>query len=257
MTTVLKLGGSVLTRKNEPETVDRTALDRAADAVAGSADDRLVLVHGGGSFGHHHAERHGVSATDGSRDAAALTDIHGAMRELNRAVVEALQKRGVGALPVEPLSLAYRGRTGDESGDGLHLPAGGVEAMLAEGFLPVLHGDVVVHEGEGGAILSGDDVVVSLARSLGADRVGLCSAVPGVLGADGTVLARIESAADAADALGGSDATDVTGGMARKVRTLLDLDTPAHVFGPAGLGAFLTGGSPGTAVVGTDASDRE
>ncbi|MFB6188703.1 MAG: acetylglutamate kinase, partial [Halapricum sp.] len=57
MTTVLKLGGSVVTEKSEPETVDRAALDVVADdiadAVATDGSERqsdLVVVHGGGSF---------------------------------------------------------------------------------------------------------------------------------------------------------------------------------------------------------------
>ena len=49
-----------------------------------------------------------------------------------------------------------------------------------------------------------------------------------------------------------SDTTDVTGGMAGKVRTLLELDTEAHVFGLDGLTAFLSGGAPGTVVSGGD-----
>jgi isopentenyl phosphate kinase len=62
------------------------------------------------------------------------------------------------------------------------------------------------------------------------------------------VIDRIESFTDAADALEGSDATDVTGGMAGKVRTLLDLDAPAHVFGADDLPTFLSGGDPGTRI---------
>jgi isopentenyl phosphate kinase len=250
MTVVLKLGGSVVTRKDEPETVDREALGRAAGAIARDPPDGgVVLVHGGGSFGHYHADRHGVSAADGSRDAEALAAIHAAMTDLNGAVLDALHERDVAALPVRPLSLVHRGPGGDPI---LHLPTGSVAAMLAEGFVPVLHGDVVVHEGRGGTILSGDEVVVSLARSLGAERVGVCSTVPGVLGTDGEVVARIDSLDDAAGALGASDATDVTGGMAGKVRALLDLPAPAHVFGLADLPAFLAGGAPGTAVGGAD-----
>ncbi|MFB6150907.1 MAG: isopentenyl phosphate kinase [Haloarculaceae archaeon] len=268
MTTVLKLGGSVVTRKNEPETVDDRALDAAAAAVAGALDDAsrretdedgadtpvdgLVVVHGGGSFGHHHAAERGVSATEGTRDAGDVTAIHGAMGELNAAVVEALQARGVEALPVRPLSVASQDRDGD-----LALPTGAVAAMLDEGFCPVLHGDVVVQAGAGATIASGDDLVVALATGLGVDRVGLCSTVPGVLDADGTVVPRIDRFADVADAVGESDATDVTGGMAGKVRALLDLPVPAHVFGPDDLEAFLAGGAPGTLVAGGDGPGDE
>jgi isopentenyl phosphate kinase len=120
--------------------------------------------------------------------------------------------------------------------------------MLDEGFVPVLHGDVVVHAGRGATILSGDELVVSLAASLDADRVGLCSDVPGVLDDAGAVVPRIERFEDVADYLGGSEATDVTGGMAAKVRELLALDAPAQVFDLDGLAGFLDGADVGTTI---------
>jgi isopentenyl phosphate kinase len=246
MTTVLKLGGSVVTEKDSPETVDDDALARAAEAVADFEGD-LVLVHGGGSFGHHAAAERGVTADSGTCSAADARAIHDAMGRLNAAVLDALHEAGVDALPVRPLSLASRDADGD-----LSVPTGSVATMLAEGFVPVLHGDGVVESGAGVTVTSGDDLVVALTGdgALDVDRVGLCSTVPGVLDADGAVVGRIERFADAADALGGSDATDVTGGMAAKVEKLLALDAPAHVFGPDGLEVFLAGGSPGTVVAG-------
>ena len=243
---VLKLGGSVVTEKSRPETVAADALARAADAVAAHVAGRpggLVLVHGGGSFGHPHAERHGVTATEGTRDAGAVTDVHGAMKRLNAAVVGALAERDVPAVPVHPLSAASR-----DADAALSLPVEAPRRMLGEGFVPVLHGDVVVHAGRGATVLSGDELVVALARDLGADRVGLCSDVPGVLDGAGEVVERVETFEDVAAVLGGSEATDVTGGMAAKVRALLDLEAPANVFDLDGLAAFLSGGDPGTRV---------
>lgn len=246
--TVLKLGGSVVTEKDTPETLDGDAIDRAAEAIAAAGvangeRSELVVVHGGGSFGHHHASRHGVSTTSGSRDASALTEIHRAMGDLNEAVVDGLQSRGVDALPVRPLSVAYR--TGS-----LVLPTGGVDAMLSEGFVPVLHGDVVVDAGAGGTVLSGDEIVGHLAESLDADRIGLCSTVPGVLDDGGAVVPEITSYDEVSDALGESEATDVTGGMARKVERLLELGMPASVFDLDSLGEFLETGRAGTVVIG-------
>jgi isopentenyl phosphate kinase len=72
--------------------------------------------------------------------------------------------------------------------------------------------------------------------------------VPGVLDADGDVIDRIESFDAVADVLGESDATDVTGGMSAKVRTLLDMDVPAWVFGLDELDGFVRGESTGTQV---------
>jgi len=241
--TVLKLGGSVVTDKSEPETVDRGALEAAAAAIATADSDGLVVVHGGGSFGHHHAAAHGVTDTEGTHDAAGILAIHDAMRELNDAVVNALQGRDVPAVPIHPLSAAHRDAAGETT-----LPSEQVETMLAEGFVPVLHGDVIAQSREGATILSGDEIVTLLAKQLAADRVGLCSTVPGVLDADDEIIERIDAFETVADVLGASDVTDVTGGMAAKVRTLLKLDTPASIFGPEDLEAFLAGERPGTLV---------
>jgi isopentenyl phosphate kinase len=245
MTVVLKLGGSVVTDKETPETLDEAALAAAVDAVAAATPDRLVVVHGGGSFGHHNAERHGVSSTTGTHDAAGVFEIHDAMRRLNDEVVGRLQSADVPALPVHPLSAGVRDADAE-----LRLPLDATATMLDEGFVPVLHGDVIAHAGAGATIVSGDELVTRLARGLDADRVGLCSTVPGVYDAEGAVLPEITSFDDVKAALGESEATDVTGGMAAKVRALLELGAPAHVFGPEALSDFLAGEDAGTVIRG-------
>ncbi|SDZ82640.1 isopentenyl phosphate kinase [Haloplanus vescus] len=242
MTTVLKLGGSLITDKERAETLDGEALAAAADAIA-DCDDEVALVHGAGSFGHHYADAHGVSVTEGTTDASAALEIHGSMTTLNRFVLSRLHDRNVSALPVHPLSAGAR-----DADAALDFPIPSVRTMLGEGFVPVSHGDVLAHEGEGATIVSGDEVVVRFAEGLDADRVGLCSTVDGVYDADGAVIDHIEDFDSVASALGESDATDVTGGMAGKVRTLLELDAPAYVFGADDLSTFLSGGEPGTRI---------
>ncbi len=243
MTTVLKLGGSVITEKDRPETVDSAMLERAAESVA-ILPGRTVIVHGGGSFGHHHASAHGVSSTEATRDDAGIRAIHGAMKRLNGTVIDALADTGVRAVPVHPFSGARRRSDGT-----LELGTAPVATMLDEGFVPVLHGDTVVHEAAGATIVSGDELVVALATALDADRVGVCSSVPGVYDAAGNVIDRIESFDDIRDAVGASDTTDVTGGMAGKVHELLALDVPAYVFDIDGLETFAADGDPGTKIV--------
>ncbi len=243
MTTVVKIGGSVITEKDRRETLAGDALSQTADAVAKAVDDRLIVVHGAGSFGHPHADEHGVTTTEGTHNHRAVTEIHGGVRTLNQFVLSRLHARDVQAVPVHPLSVAHRTADGDT-----RFPADTVTTLLDEGFCPVTHGDGIAHADNGVTVLSGDEIVVELARSVNADRVGLCTTVSGVLDTDGSVIDRITAFEDAADALGGSDATDVTGGMAGKVRTLLALDSPAFVFGLDRLDAFLDGRDAGTRI---------
>ncbi|UTF55140.1 isopentenyl phosphate kinase [Natronosalvus rutilus] len=246
-TTVVKLGGSVVTDKDRDETLDADSLETAADAVAtalGSGDvEDLVIVHGGGSFGHVHASEHGVSTTDGTHDVGAVHAIHGAMKTLDEFVLQRLLERDVPAVPVHPFSVASRDAEGR-----LDLPTAPVETMLAEGFVPVLHGDVVSHRGEGVTIVSGDELIVELATALEAERVGLCSTVPGVLDDTGDVIERIEDYADVEAVLGTSESTDVTGGMAAKVQALLALESRASIFGLESLPAFFRGEGAGTTI---------
>ncbi|MEM4781872.1 MAG: isopentenyl phosphate kinase [Halalkalicoccus sp.] len=240
---VLKLGGSVITEKDGNEAVDEERLADLAGAIAECDREEVVIVHGAGSFGHRYAAKHGVSRTDGTHDAAAVREIHGSMERLNGTVLEALGAEGVPAVPVDPLSLAHRTREG-----ALSLPMRGIETTLGEGFVPVTYGDVIGHRGTGATIVSGDELVVALAEGLDADRVGLCSTVPGVLDDAGEVIPEITGYEAVAAYLGESEATDVTGGMAGKVRALLELDAPASIFGPEALEGFLAGRAPGTRI---------
>ncbi|MFW6003162.1 MAG: isopentenyl phosphate kinase [Halanaeroarchaeum sp.] len=243
MTTIVKLGGSVVTKKDTRETVDGEALRRAASAIADAGVEDLVVVHGGGSFGHPIAAELDVSSGAGTHDAAAIRTIHRTMGTLVRRVADDLGAATVPAVPVRPFSAGYRTEEGDVA-----LYTDAVETMLEEGFVPVLHGDVFATEQRGATIVSGDELVVSLARALDADRVGLCSTVPGVLDEDGDVVPSIEEYAAVRAILGDSESTDVTGGMEAKVRALLDAEVPASIFGLDDLEEFLAGESAGTRV---------
>ena len=242
MTTVVKLGGSVITAKKDRETLDDRSLSRAAGAIA-EADEEVAVVHGAGSFGHPHAAEYGVTETTGTHDYEAVTAIHGAVTTLTRFVVSRLHAADAPAVPVHPLSAGYRNEGGET-----RLPTGAVETLLSEGFLPVTHGDGVAHVGEGTTVVSGDELVVALARAVNADRVGLCSAVPGVLDDDGNVIDRIDSFDSVASVFGENPGADVTGGMAGKVQRSLGLDAPAFVFGLDELKAFLDGRDAGTRI---------
>lgn len=243
MTTVLKLGGSVITDKSRPETVDERALARATDAIADAGPSELVLVHGGGSFGHPAAERHGLSREVGTRDVAAVTEVTDAMQRLNDRVLAALHERSVPALRVPPLAMAARTDAGEIECADL-----AVRRLREEGFLPALHGDLVGHAGVGCSVVSGDELAVALGRALEADRLGFCSDVPGVLDPDGEVIDRIDGTTDHEAALSGSAAPDVTGGMAAKVAALASCELPAAIFGLDTLPAFLAGELPGTTI---------
>lgn len=235
MRAILKIGGSVLTDKTEEETLsDR--FDDVIETVADADRDGLILVHGAGSFGHPHAARHEL----GGGGVEGAYETHEAVARLNGLVVGALNEHGADAVPVHPLSCAWRGDTfGFET-----LPT---QTLREEGFLPVLHGDVVAESGSGVSVLSGDEIAVELARLHGdAADVGMCASAGGVLDEEGNRLEHVSSVEEVTEF--GGEGVDVTGGISGKVESLLSLPSGGRVFGADELEEYLGGEAVGTLV---------
>jgi isopentenyl phosphate kinase len=212
---VLKIGGSILTDKSRRLFARSEEINRVAEEVAPYAEN-LILVHGAGSFGHVQAEEYRLREKFRPE---GLRITHSSVVELNRLVVEALARSGANPMPVHPFSCVTLRDGGIES-----FSLEPIERMIEEGLLPVLHGDVAMDITRRAGIVSGDDLVPYLARSLNAEIVAEGTDKDGVL-VEGKPLKRISrddwSSVDGH--LGGSSTTDVTGGMREKVLKLLGL----------------------------------
>jgi isopentenyl phosphate kinase len=218
---VLKLGGSVVTFKDKPFTPDTGNIKRLAEEVASSGPQPLIIVHGGGSYGHPVAKEYSISGGYKERkQLPGFSKTHQAMVELNRIIVNALLDADVAAFSLSPSSFIATEAKRITSVD-----ASIVKALLGSGMVPVLYGDAVVDTQQGFAILSGDQLVTRLAYSLKAERIVMGSDVDGVYTADPKLvkearlipvlsLRELEGMIKIGEALN----TDVTGGMLGKVR---------------------------------------
>lgn len=268
MLIIVKFGGSVITDKSKAGVIREDVIEQLAKTIASVnlANCSLIIVHGAGSLGHPEAAAYGIAHEVTRANAHGVVVTHAAVSSLNMAVVSTLQKFGVDAVPFHPIScaLAKNGRLvdcGEEQ----------IKCLLSVGLVPVLHGDVVMDTENGGCIVSGDQIVPTLAKSLHADGVCVVTATGGVLDAEGNVIPKItrdtfpmisfeageiskagdagEVSAEASDEVSGkvsdeAPCADVTGGMQSKVLELLELadsGIPAHIIKPEMLAAFLEG----------------
>lgn len=221
----LKLGGSLITDKTGVELVRSDVLVRLAaeiaQARAAQPGVRLLIGHGGGSFGHvaaaQHDTRQGVAT---AVQWHGFAEVHAAMVRLNRLVTEALLAADVPAISVQPSALAMC-----EDGHITHIIAQSIQSALDAGLVPVIYGDVAFDALRGGTIISTEEVMAALVEDLRPSWLLLAGEVAGVLDSDGTLIPAIMQAnyAQVEAALGGSRGTDVTGGMASKVRGMLAL----------------------------------
>jgi isopentenyl phosphate kinase len=221
--TIVKLGGSVLTRKRERESLRPKILTRLAEELA-TASTPLVVLHGAGSFGHPDARRFrlaeppgpgGVSA-ERRRGAAVVSR---EVRRLHAAVLQALVAAGMNPWSV-PGSMVGRNRSGvlDD------LDSAPFADALAAGVTPVSFGDVVRDDAWGFSILSADTIAMELARDLPARRVLFVSDVGGVYepGAKGRPVAVPVVTPELIVRLRPSEGVaDVTGGIRAKAEAML------------------------------------
>lgn len=218
----MKLGGSVITDKSRYRTPRLDAIARLARELA-SCGDRLVVVHGAGSYGHVLAREHRLTDGDdgsGSRRLAAMR-VHADVRELGQLVTRALLDAKAPAVwhSTHDIARLNLGRLTTFSW-------GHVLESLENGLVPVLSGDLVPDSARGFGILSGDVLMVELARALRPARAVFATDVEGIYDRDpkepgARLLARI-AATDARQA-GSSPHADITGGMAGKLARARDV----------------------------------
>ena len=96
----LKLGGSLITDKHQPETPRLEVLARLAGEIARALNAQpqltLLIGHGSGSFGHTAALRHNTRAGAHSPEHwRGFAEVAAAAGKLNRLVEDALRAAGV------------------------------------------------------------------------------------------------------------------------------------------------------------------
>ncbi len=248
--TILKIGGSVITEKGSVSSAKKDEIDRISQEISAYAKEvkiPLILVHGAGSFGHPQAIEH---LTRGF-NASGVYLTHASVKALNSTVVDSLNKAGLNALPVHPLSCCLL-----ENGKIADFQSGQINLMLGKDIVPVLHGDVVMDRTLGAAVLSGDRIVAYLAAVTSATGIGAGSNVDGVLDNKGDVIKKITplSFVDIKKDILGASSPDVTGGMLGKVSELVDLSKKgisSRIFNAAKKGIvskFLYGEDVGTLI---------
>ncbi len=229
---ILKLGGSVITDKSKDFTMAQETLDRISKEIAEAGVKDLIIVHGGGSFGHPLAYKYHIQEgyTDESqRMGFALTQQ--AMETLDGYVIAALLKAEIPAIPIQPSAFTMMEQGTIKSADlsivekAVHLSLGNAVTV---GLVPVLYGVPALDTKKGFSILSGDEIIHYLAERFKPERVIFVSDVDGILdddpkiNPDAKVLPEITES-NFNEIHFNNLKNDVTGGMKRKVQELLKL----------------------------------
>lgn len=222
---VLKIGGSVITDKNGELAAKTHEINRLAEEIKTAAVRNLVIIHGGGSFGHPVAEKYKIK--EGYKEELqkiGFSETHHVMTVLNGLFMDSLVWHNLPAVSVTPSSCIVT-----ENGRIKQFEDGPVEGLLKMGFTPVLYGDAVLDTKLGFTVLSGDQLVSAFAIKFNAERIVIGIDEDGVFEAD----PKLEKTAKMFDhltldelkklqnKLGKAAVCDVTGGMYGKMAELV------------------------------------
>jgi len=222
---ILKIGGSVITDKKGELAARTQEMSRLVEEIRKASVQNLIIVHGGGSFGHPVAQKYAIK--EGFKEEnqkIGFAETHHVMTVLNGLFMDALIWNNVSAVSITPSScvITKKGRIQRFEENPLIM-------LLRMGFLPVMYGDAVFDTDLGFTILSGDQLVSYIATRLNAERIIIGVDVDGLYDADpkGETNAKLfahltlKELKALQNRLGEPTACDVTGGMFGKIAELI------------------------------------
>jgi isopentenyl phosphate kinase len=219
----LKLGGSLITHKDQPNSVRQEVLVRVSTEIARALretpDLSIVLGHGSGSFGHTAASEHGtMRGVYTQQDWAGFCKVAQSAARLSALVCDALIEAGVAAYRFQPSASGIA-----RSSSLVMLSTTAIHMALDAHLVAVVHGDTMFDQSKGGTIISTEQIFDFLVPELHPEHLVMAGDSEGVLDIEGKVIKHITplTVTRYASAIGASAYTDVTGGMFSKVMTML------------------------------------
>ncbi len=243
---ILKLGGSAITDKTAEASPKTQIINRLAEEIKRADLDNLIVVHGGGSFGHPTAAKYGIK--DGYKEDPTqkfgFAETHHMMTVLNGLVMDALIWHEIPAVSVAPSSCVVT-----ENGRVKFFDETVFKSMAKLIFTPVMYGDAVMDEKLGFTVLSGDQLVAYLAIRYKATKIVVGTDTDGLFDSDPKTNPNakpyknltLKELKEIQPKLGKATGSDVTGGMAGKISELI----PAI---EAGVHVTVTGATKGLSI---------
>ena len=160
---LLKLGGGLLTDKNEPFSKRIDVIKSVVKQII-DANEKIILIHGGGSFGHPLAKKYNIfNGIDKSipNQIFGVVETHHSMIRFNSYLIEQFLETNYPVLSIQTSSIFIK-KSNKISLESLDI----LETALNLKITPVLYGDVLFDKKGSFSILSGDDIILKLCESL-------------------------------------------------------------------------------------------
>ena len=222
---LIKMGGSVITFKDRPESINYSAIEGIARAISFLKEIPMIIVHGGGSFGHYWSVRYNMHTRPNNYDVQGISVVHESMIRLNQIIVNSLVKNGLNPYAISVFALTDGNRP-------LARKIKQIYTMAQTSLLPVTFGDAIHISDSNYSILSGDVIMTMIAKILNPSKVIFAVNSDGVYSDNKSretirelTMADITDRRSVRFATTSHTIADITGGMQRKVKEALKISS--------------------------------
>jgi isopentenyl phosphate kinase len=211
---LIKLGGSVITHKQKPLTINKIAIDRILKTLS-SVKVPIILVHGGGSFGHYWSIKYDMHSKPERYSSEGIAVVHESMILLNHMIVKSMLKLKMNPYSIPPFSFMLGNKP-------ILKKIFELAFMTKDKIIPITYGDIVYRSYHRYSILSGDELMTMISSVLRPKKVIFAVNVDGIYKdpQNREVVQIIEE--KSLIKFSGVN-FDITGGMKRKVREALKI----------------------------------
>ena len=155
---LIKLGGSIITNKEKPLSVRRKTIEKLAKNLK-KIDDSLIIVHGGGSYGHYWSVKYDMHTKPRKYDLKGVSVIKNSMIELNKIILDLFLKNKIHPYCLPPTDFMLGNKP-------IPNKVKEIEKISKSGLVPITFGDALWYGQNKTYILSGDKIMTHLSKIL-------------------------------------------------------------------------------------------
>ena len=204
---LVKLGGSIVTNKEKPLTPRRKTIDNVVRSLK-KIHEPMVVVHGGGSFGHYWSVKYDMHTKPAKYDLRGVSIVKNSMVELNKIILQSFLSNKLNPYSLPPTDFVSGNKP-------ILKKIKEIKKIAQSNLIPITYGDALWYGEKKSYILSGDVIMTMIAKVL---RPRLSVFVLNVDGLYGDIKKKKLIYEFKNKQLSFTKpTTDVTGGMKRKV----------------------------------------
>ena len=155
---LIKLGGSIITNKNKPQSVRKKTIEKIVKALK-KINEPIIIVHGGGSFGHYWSVKYNMHTKPARYSTKGVAIVKKSMMDLNSVILDIFLKKKFNPYCVPPSDFMVGNKHVSKK-------VKEIEKIGKSNLIPITFGDALWYGNKKSFILSGDKIMTIFAKVL-------------------------------------------------------------------------------------------